>query len=161
APGRHARGGRRAPRGGGSELALGARSEGILRVGAGSPRSAPASQRRVVSRVSVAEKSGSASFHERLAALSRRLAHAAIWIVWSAALVVPASPGRQASRSPSYRVPTYSDHTRLLVVRDSQGREFPVDGVADWDVRRDHILAHFQEVAGNLPGAERRVPLQM
>src|SRR5262249_32411541 len=28
-----------------------------------------------------------------------------------------------------------------------------------WEVRRAHILAHFQEVAGPLPGGERRVPL--
>ena len=48
-----------------------------------------------------------------------------------------------------------------MVVRDGQGRELPIGGPADWDVRRDHILAHFQEVAGPLPGGERRVPLEM
>ena len=48
-----------------------------------------------------------------------------------------------------------------MVVRDGRGRELPIGGPADWDVRRDHILAHFQEVAGPLPGGERRVPLEM
>ena len=46
-----------------------------------------------------------------------------------------------------------------MVVRDGQGREHPIETLADWNVRRDHILAHFQEVAGTLPGGERRVPL--
>jgi pimeloyl-ACP methyl ester carboxylesterase len=57
------------------------------------------------------------------------------------------------------RAPAYPDHTRLLVVRDETGHERSVDTLADWDVRRAHILAHFQEVAGPLPGGERRVPL--
>ena len=48
-----------------------------------------------------------------------------------------------------------------MVVRDGQGREQAIETVADWNVRRDHILAHFQEVAGKLPGGERRVPLEV
>ena len=55
--------------------------------------------------------------------------------------------------------PTYTDHTKLMVVRDARGQEMPVASRADWDVRRDHILAHFQEVAGPQPGGVRRVPL--
>jgi dienelactone hydrolase len=48
-----------------------------------------------------------------------------------------------------------------MVVRDGEGRELPVKRPADWEVRRSHILAHFQEAAGPLPGGERRVPLEM
>jgi pimeloyl-ACP methyl ester carboxylesterase len=48
-----------------------------------------------------------------------------------------------------------------MVVRDGQNRERPIRSLADWNVRRDHILSHFQEVAGTLPGGERRVPLDM
>jgi dienelactone hydrolase len=48
-----------------------------------------------------------------------------------------------------------------MVVRDGDGREHSINGRADWEVRRDHILAHFQEVAGPLPGGERRVPLAL
>ena len=55
--------------------------------------------------------------------------------------------------------PPYPDHARLLVVRDADGRETPVSTPEDWHVRRDHILAHVQEVTGPLPGGERRVPL--
>jgi dienelactone hydrolase len=46
-----------------------------------------------------------------------------------------------------------------MVVRDGRGRETAIRDPADWDVRRAHILAHFQDVAGALPGGERRVPL--
>jgi dienelactone hydrolase len=64
-------------------------------------------------------------------------------------------------QSPVVHAPIYTDHTRLLVVRNGSGRELPVRERADWDVRRAHVLAHFQEVAGRLPGGERRVPLEM
>jgi pimeloyl-ACP methyl ester carboxylesterase len=57
--------------------------------------------------------------------------------------------------------PSYPDHAQLMVVRDGQGRERPIKSLADWNVRRDHILAHFQEVSGKLPGGERRVPLDL
>jgi dienelactone hydrolase len=57
--------------------------------------------------------------------------------------------------------PAYPDHKRLMVVRDAQSRERPIRSLADWNVRRDHILSHFQEVAGSLPGGERRVPLDL
>ena len=69
--------------------------------------------------------------------------------------------GQADGRSAGPRAPSYPDHTRLLVVRDGEGRERPVAGRGDWDVRRAHILAHFQEVAGPLPGGERRVPLDV
>jgi pimeloyl-ACP methyl ester carboxylesterase len=67
--------------------------------------------------------------------------------------------GQGVARPASPRAPSYPDHTKLLVVRDGDGRELPVGGPGDWDVRRAHILAHFQEVAGPVPGGERRVPL--
>lgn len=68
-------------------------------------------------------------------------------------------PGR-ASRSADTdrpKLPHYRDHTKLLVVRDPEGREFAVGDAVDWSVRRAHILEHFQEVAGPVPGGERRV----
>jgi hypothetical protein len=59
----------------------------------------------------------------------------------------------------SVRAPAYPDHMKLLVMRDEHGNDLPVHTLTDWNVRRAHILAHFQEVAGPLPGGERRVPL--
>lgn len=58
-------------------------------------------------------------------------------------------------------LPVYPDHTKLMVVRNTSGGETPVKTRADWAVRRDHILGHLQEVMGPLPGAERRVPLDV
>lgn len=67
----------------------------------------------------------------------------------------------ETSLAPARHAPRYDDHARLLVVRDGGGKERPVGDRAGWDVRRAHIVASFQEVAGPLPGGERRVPLDM
>ena len=57
--------------------------------------------------------------------------------------------------------PAYRDHSRLMVVRDAQGALAKVESLRDWNIRREHILAHVQEVMGPLPGGERRVPLDV
>ncbi len=58
-------------------------------------------------------------------------------------------------------LPAYLDHTNLLVLRDAAGREVPIQNEADWAVRRAHIVASFEKVAGKFPGGERRVPLDL
>jgi acetyl esterase/lipase len=57
--------------------------------------------------------------------------------------------------------PFYPDKARLLVVRDGEGRERPVRTAADWERRREHILAAMQEVMGPLPEDSRKVPLDV
>jgi dienelactone hydrolase len=76
-----------------------------------------------------------------------------------ATAISPVSSGQSSAGTVSRQPPTYREHTQLLVVSDARGRIMPVASPADWDVRRAHILALFQEVAGPLPGGERRVPL--
>jgi hypothetical protein len=71
---------------------------------------------------------------------------------------LPAAPGVGGS---STRAPFYRDHARLLVVRDGKASELPVTALVDWRVGRDHVLFHFQDVSGPLPGGERRVPLEL
>ena len=84
------------------------------------------------------------------------------WTLSLLALWVTAARGQDVSEPRSRRrLPRTPTTRKLMVVRDGQGHELPVATPADWDVRRDHILAHFQEVAGPLPGGERRVPLEM
>jgi dienelactone hydrolase len=82
---------------------------------------------------------------------------------WLAALavVVTVTAGAVFDGGGPPRLPVYPDHTRLLVVRDAAGNETPVKTPADWRVRRDHVLAHVQEVMGPMPGGERRVPLNL
>ncbi len=81
----------------------------------------------------------------------------AVCIAWTAA----SGQGDDRPESDRRQAPSYPDHARLMVVRDGEGHERPVRDRGDWDVRRAHILAHFQEVAGSLPGGERRVPLDV
>ena len=60
----------------------------------------------------------------------------------------------------SAQVPAYPDHADLSIVRDAAGTARPIRTVADWEIRRGHVLGHVQEVMGPLPGPERRVPLE-
>jgi acetyl esterase/lipase len=57
--------------------------------------------------------------------------------------------------------PSYPDRSRLLVWKDERGKEHPVKTPADWQKRREHVLAHVQEVMGPLPGDDRKVPLDV
>ncbi len=86
-------------------------------------------------------------------------------LVIVASLAGLVASGPSAAQEPDHpagrHAPSYPDHARLMVVRDGEGRERPVRSRGDWDVRRAHVLAHFQEVAGPLPGGERRVPLDI
>jgi predicted dienelactone hydrolase len=55
--------------------------------------------------------------------------------------------------------PFYPDKAKLLVYRDAAGKDHPVRNAADWDKRRQHILANMQLVMGSLPDISRQVPL--
>jgi pimeloyl-ACP methyl ester carboxylesterase len=57
--------------------------------------------------------------------------------------------------------PFYPDKNKLLVVRDSDGKEQAVRTSADWAKRRSHILANMQLVMGPLPDESRKVPLDV
>ncbi len=53
------------------------------------------------------------------------------------------------------------DRENLLQFRDRSGRVSPVKSVADWQQRRAEIVAGMQSVMGTLPGAAKRVPLEV
>jgi dienelactone hydrolase len=59
------------------------------------------------------------------------------------------------------RVPAYSEHQDLSYYLDSQGGRHPIRTVADWEIRRSHILAHMQTVMGPLPRPAVPVPLDV
>src|SRR5688572_4665793 len=58
-------------------------------------------------------------------------------------------------------LPFYPDKTKLLVWRDAAGQEHPIAKPADWAKRRAHILAGMEQAMGPLPGADRKVPLDV
>ncbi|MCC6444317.1 MAG: acetylxylan esterase [Armatimonadetes bacterium] len=57
--------------------------------------------------------------------------------------------------------PFYTDHAKLMVYKDASGQERPVKTKADWQKRREHILANMQLVMGPLPASSRKTPLDM
>jgi pimeloyl-ACP methyl ester carboxylesterase len=58
-------------------------------------------------------------------------------------------------------IPLYPNHANLLVVRDAGGQVRPIKTPADWAVRRAHIAGNLLQVMGPIPGAGRRVPLDV
>lgn len=49
----------------------------------------------------------------------------------------------------------------LLVYRDSQGKLAPVKSIEDWAQRRAEVARGMEEIMGQLPGNEKRCPLDM
>ena len=58
-------------------------------------------------------------------------------------------------------VPTCCERFNLLEFHDENGALQTVKTTTDWARRRDEIVAGMQRVMGNLPGAERHVPLDV
>ena len=87
--------------------------------------------------------------------------------------ITPTTPGKtsaevaiqQSSESlrdiAAYRSPKYRDRVDLGYYVDTSGNEQPITDAAHWEVRRKHILARLQEAMGNVPGDEKRVPLDV
>ncbi len=57
--------------------------------------------------------------------------------------------------------PEYPDQHDLLSYRTADGTRHPVQTVADWQRRCDHIRTHLERVMGPLPSAVDRVPLNV
>lgn len=62
---------------------------------------------------------------------------------------------------PDPEPPAYEDHLDLSGFIDASGRKRPIRSLADWRHRRRHILAAFQQVAGEPPGPLQRPPLDV
>jgi dienelactone hydrolase len=70
-------------------------------------------------------------------------------------------PWLAAAEPEAPKLPFYSDKANLLVYINSDGESVPVKSAADWQKRREHILANMQLVMGPLPPASRKVPLDL
>lgn len=77
------------------------------------------------------------------------------------ACVIGFMPGLASLVPAADRPPFYPDKMKLLVWRDGQGTEHPVNDTQEWQRRREHILRNMQLVMGPLPAADSRVPLDM
>lgn len=55
----------------------------------------------------------------------------------------------------------YPDHTDLSHYRDRDGKQYPITRVADWNIRRQHVVENLQRVLGPLPSPMRRVPVDV
>lgn len=55
----------------------------------------------------------------------------------------------------------YDEHLNLTYYRDQAGQKHPIKSPADWEIRRQHIVANLQLVTGPLPGPKARVPLAL
>ena len=55
--------------------------------------------------------------------------------------------------------PAYPEHQDLSYYLDDSGRKQPIRTAADWEIRRQHILAGIQTVMGPLPRPKDKVPL--
>jgi dienelactone hydrolase len=76
----------------------------------------------------------------------------------AAALLVLASCATIRDDGPP---PFYADKSRLLTWKDSDGNDHPIASAGEWERRRRHILKSFQVVAGPLPDASTKVPLDV
>jgi dienelactone hydrolase len=57
--------------------------------------------------------------------------------------------------------PLYREHQDLTYYLDAEGAKHPIQTVADWEIRRKHVLAHMQSVMGPLPDRTKLAPLDI
>ncbi len=57
--------------------------------------------------------------------------------------------------------PEYPDHTDLSVYTSAVGSLKPITGIADWEIRRRHILEGFESAAGPIPNRAHLPPLDL
>ncbi|HOF41024.1 MAG TPA: prolyl oligopeptidase family serine peptidase [Candidatus Hydrogenedentes bacterium] len=58
-------------------------------------------------------------------------------------------------------VPFYADKLDLTYYLDASGARHPIASVQDWEIRREHVRAGLQQVAGPLPSRETLAPLDL
>ncbi|QDU97733.1 FG-GAP-like repeat-containing protein [Lignipirellula cremea] len=68
--------------------------------------------------------------------------------------------GQKAPTAPAAPI-AYKDHRRVMYVNTPEGKETPVETPFDWARRREHIQQGMQLAMGDLPGPERRTPLDV
>jgi dienelactone hydrolase len=78
-------------------------------------------------------------------------------LILAIAAIYSARPTRILCDEP----PIYREHQDLHYYLDARGERHPIRTIADWEIRRAHILAHLQEVMGPLPHPRHPLPLDV
>ena len=92
----------------------------------------------------------------------RRLSPAMLVLVATAVCAAFGEGGvRVFAQSSDPKSPTFAEHQDVRYYLDAGGQRVPIKTVADWEIRRRHVLANMQTVMGPLPGNEKRVPLDV
>ena len=80
----------------------------------------------------------------------------------TAVMLVGSTVGNaQVAHAGTKAAPAYPEHQDLSYYLDAAGAKHPIKTAAHWQVRRAHVLAQMQRVMGELPGARKRVPLEV
>src|SRR5438045_9461107 len=66
-----------------------------------------------------------------------------------------------ARRAADDETPTYREHQDLSYYVDAAGERHSIQTPADWQKRREHVVAHMQAVMGNLPGEDKKAALEL
>lgn len=69
--------------------------------------------------------------------------------------------GLMAGAAEPPATPVYPNKANLLVYQTPDGKSVPIQSIADWQIRRNHILANMQAVMGPMPPDSRKVPLDL
>jgi dienelactone hydrolase len=64
-------------------------------------------------------------------------------------------------RADDAAAPAYPEHQDLCYYLDARGARYPILSIADWNIRRAHILTHMQSVMGPLPHPAQPIPLDV
>ena len=79
--------------------------------------------------------------------------------IWISGLVISLLTGIECFAGEP--APLYPEHQNLLYWLDAKGTKHPIMTTAEWEKRREHILANMQRVMGPLPDAKTKVPLKV
>lgn len=76
-------------------------------------------------------------------------------------LTLAITVGLSASAAGAEDAPFYADKLDLLFYLDASGERHAVETSADWDIRRKHVRANFEKVAGPLPSRKDLLALDV
>lgn len=81
-----------------------------------------------------------------------------LFVCTGVAAVVGDGPDDRFSVGPPTEYPNHTDLSRYC---NGEGKRHPIKSVADWQIRRRHIVENIEQVMGSFPDPLERVPLEV